>query len=43
MFRLLSETAFAQETPETVDRARTLDQTISEVHATLTSRVSSAD
>ena len=43
IFRLLSETAFAQETPETVDRARTLDQTISEVHATLTSRVSSAD
>ena len=43
MFRLLSETPYARETPETVDRGRTLDQTVSGVRATLASRVSGAD
>jgi 3-hydroxyisobutyrate dehydrogenase-like beta-hydroxyacid dehydrogenase len=41
VFGLLSETPYARETPETVDRDRTLDQTVSGVRATLASRANS--
>lgn len=41
VFRLLSETPYARETPETVDRGRTLDQTVSVVRAALASRANS--
>ena len=43
MFRLLSETPYAEETPETMDKTRTLEQTVSGVHDTLVSRVGSTD
>ena len=41
VFRLLSETPFAQETPETVDRSRTLAQTMSVVARSLGTGVES--
>ena len=43
VFRLLSETPFAEESPETLDRGRTLAQTISAVARLLPSKVESAD
>ena len=43
VFRLLSETPFAAESPETIDRGRTLAQTVSAVARLLPSRVESAD
>lgn len=43
MFRLLSETPYAAETPETVDKSRTLEQTVSGVHAAVASRVGGTD
>ena len=42
IFRLLGETPFASETPETVDRSRTLAQTISVVAKHLPTPVSKA-
>ncbi|MCH7744680.1 MAG: DUF1932 domain-containing protein [Chloroflexi bacterium] len=43
MYRLLSETPFARETPETIDESRTLKQTISVIAEHLPSGVQSAD
>ena len=43
MCRLLSETPFAAETAETIDRTRTLDETISELARLLPSGVQTAD
>lgn len=43
VFRLLSQTPFARETPETIDRGRTLAQTIRAVVDCLPSRVQTAD
>ena len=43
VFRLLSETPFARETPETIDRSRTLEQTISAVARLLPTRVEAED
>ncbi|MCH7786531.1 MAG: DUF1932 domain-containing protein, partial [Chloroflexi bacterium] len=43
MYRLLSETPFARETPETIDENRTLKQTISVIAEHLPSGVQSAD
>ena len=43
VFRLLGQTPFAQETPEDMDKERTLEQTISVVAQCLPSRVRSAD
>ena len=42
VFRLLSETPFAQETPESLDQDRTLAQTVAVVAQSLPSRVESA-
>ena len=42
VFRLLSETPFAQETPESLDQGRTLAQTISVAAQSLPSKVESA-
>ena len=43
MYRLLSETPFARETPETIDESRTLKETISVIAEHLPSGVQSAD
>ena len=43
VFRLLSKTPFAQETPETIDRSRTLAQTITVAAQLLTARAGSGD
>ncbi|MCH7786439.1 MAG: NAD(P)-dependent oxidoreductase [Chloroflexi bacterium] len=43
MYRLLSETPFAQETPETIDENRTLKQTISVIAEHLPSGVQNTD
>jgi len=43
VFRLLSKTPFADETPETIDRSRTLAQTISVAVQYLPARVESGD
>jgi 3-hydroxyisobutyrate dehydrogenase-like beta-hydroxyacid dehydrogenase len=39
IFRLLKETPFAQETPETIDRSRTLAQTVSVIAQSLPAKV----
>ena len=43
VFRLLSETPFARESPEAVDRGRTLSETISALSRTLPAKAESAD
>ena len=43
VFRLLSETPFAQESPESVDQRRTLAQTVSVLAQSLPYRLESAD
>ena len=43
MYRLISETPFAQESPETIDKSRTLKQTISAISERLPSGALSSD
>ena len=43
VYRLLGETPFANETPETIDRSRTLAETIAVVASALPERVATGD